>query len=151
LAVAKAKKPLTGFGYSGPSCTFYFEDGSLIKTQLFNQEYPQWSKALDAEPDSAASATNKDFFEAVATIGSMTEDSNVYFQNSQVMSDKKGFCTYELPIIAPSEPIGFNSAYIKKVKSSMQDVVFDPENSRMFFFSDRRRGMLMAVSEETEV
>lgn len=46
-AVLKVAKPLVSFGYTpGQSLTFYFDDGSFIRTQLYAEQYPDWTKAM---------------------------------------------------------------------------------------------------------
>jgi hypothetical protein len=101
-AVVKCKKALTGFGYTGPSCTFWFEDGSFIKTQLFSEQYPPWNEALNAEPDAPAWPASKDFFEAVSLIGGMSQDGIVYFKDGQVCSEVDGGSTCDIEVVAPA-------------------------------------------------
>lgn len=150
-AVAKCKKTLSGFGYTGPSCTFYFEDGSFIKTQLFNEDYPAWKEVLDAEPPCMAFPADKRFFEAVELIGKMTEEGYVYFKDSHVCADIEGGSAVEIPMNI-ERVIRIDSKYIKSLKASMQDVVFDTPNNRFYFFTQNWcRGLIMGVVEESEV
>lgn len=46
-AVLKVAKPMVSFGYTeGQSLTFYFDDESFIRTQLYNETYPDVSRAM---------------------------------------------------------------------------------------------------------
>lgn len=46
-AVLKVAKPMVSFGYTpGQSLTFYFDDESFIRTQLYNEAYPDVSRAI---------------------------------------------------------------------------------------------------------
>lgn len=46
-AVLKVSKSLVTFGYTpGQSLTFYFDDESFIRTQLYSEQYPDVSRAL---------------------------------------------------------------------------------------------------------
>lgn len=42
LAISKCPKKLAQFGFSQNSVTFYYEDGSFIKSQLFSGQYPDY-------------------------------------------------------------------------------------------------------------
>ena len=49
-AIAESKKPLKAFGFSDTSATFYFEDDSFIKTQLFDATaFPKYEHVVDRE------------------------------------------------------------------------------------------------------
>ena len=48
-ALVKTKKNLIGFGFSRSSATFYFEDTSWIRTQLYNDEWPDVSNILNRQ------------------------------------------------------------------------------------------------------
>lgn len=66
-AVLKVAKPLVSFGYTADqSLTFYFDDGSFIRTQLYAEKYPDWQRAMPTDwsnlqqlPDDFFKALNK--------------------------------------------------------------------------------------------
>jgi len=46
-ALIKIAKPLVGFGFSGRSATFHFEDKSWLRTQLFEDKWPNVDKLFE--------------------------------------------------------------------------------------------------------
>jgi len=75
-ALAKQKKNLTGFGFSSNSATFYFEDGCWLRTQLYNDEWPDVSAILNRQAN--LWTIDAGFFKALDAIEPFSEDGNVY-------------------------------------------------------------------------
>lgn len=71
-AIRKTDKIPNGFGFSDGSFTFYFEDGSWIRTQLYSETYPDVSRILDQPTQYAA--VPEDFFKAVNAIAPHVEE-----------------------------------------------------------------------------
>jgi hypothetical protein len=90
VAVVKAKKSLAAFGFSNTSATFYFEDGSFIKTKLHIAEFP--NKALHglyAMFDEASFVSlPADFFNSMDAIESFIVDDNVFLHNEYMASNR---------------------------------------------------------------
>lgn len=83
-ALAKQKKNLTGFGFSNNSATFHFEDGCWIKTQLYNDEWPDVSRILNREAN--LWSIDQGFYKALDAVSSFSEDGNVYSDLNLLMS-----------------------------------------------------------------
>lgn len=60
------KKKLAQFGYSQSSVTFYFEDGSWIRSQLYNETWPDMSIVLDRKAN--AWPLPGDFFKGIEAV-----------------------------------------------------------------------------------
>lgn len=143
VAVAKAGKSLTGFGYSGASATFWFEDGSFIKTQLFGERYPHYGQILNVEtnpwplPD--------EFFKAVHAVESFSKNGIVYFDNGFMSSreDEAEATTYKVEGLP--EGMGFQAKYLTTLEHAFKTAHFDKESNKVFFFGDSVRGVLMGV------
>ena len=75
-ALVKCKKNLTGFGYSRSSATFYFEDGSWLRTQLYSDEWPDVSRILNRQAN--LWSIDPSFFKALEAIAPFSEDGNAY-------------------------------------------------------------------------
>lgn len=75
-ALAKSKKNLSGFGFSRSSATFYFIDGSWLRTQLYSDEWPDVSKILDRQAN--LWTIDPAFFKALDSIAPFSNDGNVY-------------------------------------------------------------------------
>lgn len=93
-ALVKQKKNLTGFGFSNNSATFYFEDGCWLRTQLYNDQWPDISSILNRSANLWPIDPN--FFKALESILPFSEDGNIYSDTNLLMShpDNQG-ASYE--------------------------------------------------------
>lgn len=118
-ALAKQKKNLTGFGFSSCSATFYFEDGSWLKTQLYNDEWPNVSNILNREANLWSIDPN--FFKALSAVEPFSEDGNIHFDTNLLMSnpDNTG-ASYEINgvpkgVVYPAKHLKIMKPYVKRV------------------------------------
>lgn len=147
VAIAKCTKTMTGFGYSQSSATFWFEDGSFIKTQLFGERYPNYAPVLDASGLNMWDVPD-DFFKAVRAVESFAEEGTVYFGDGMVMAssdvDEASFYRIEgLP-----KEMAFNAKYLLLVEAAFKKAAFSNENSqpKVHFYSDSMRGAIMGIA-----
>lgn len=75
-ALVKCKKNLSGFGFSNSSCTFYFEDGCWLRTQLYSDTWPDVSSILNR--DANLWTIDQNFFKALEAVAPFSEDGNIY-------------------------------------------------------------------------
>jgi len=147
-AITKCKIPLQSFGFNNNSATFYFDDGSWIKTQLYADNWPveQMMKILNTE----ANLWNIDpnFFEALAAVLPFSEDGNVYFDTNSIRShpnSQDAGATYEctgLPkgVIYPAKQLMLIKPFVKKIDWKAQGA---HNNSYMLKFEgDVCRGVI---------
>lgn len=88
-ALGKIDSETVGFGYTpGQSITFWFEDGSFLKTQMYNEQFPQYASLFDVE--AKPTEIPKDFFESVATVGSFANDGLIFFDGKFIRSHADG-------------------------------------------------------------
>lgn len=146
VAIAKCDKTLTGFGFSPSSATFWFEDGSFIKTQLYNEQYPHYQAVIDV-PELKPVALPAAFFKGVKAIESFSEDSIVYFHEGILKSNKRMENASTYKIEGLPQGFAFNAKYLIMLESTMKTVAFqDAANGhKAFFFGDNIRGVLMGV------
>lgn len=142
-AIAKAGKPLTGFGYSGASATFYYEDGSFIKTQLFNERYPHYAPLLDVEANPWPLPDG--FFIAVHSIENFSRNGVVYFDESMVSSHEHETEASTYQIEGLPHGMAFNSKYLTLLEHAFIKADFNKEANKVWFFGENSRGVLMAV------
>lgn len=146
-AVAKAKKPLERFGFSGNSATFWFEDGSFIKTQLFAERFPQYSQVID-DPSANFWPVPDRFFSAVETVAKFNEHGKVYFKEGEVVSDLRDETPSLYKIDGLPEGVGFDSKLIAIIKDKAQRIAFgtDAKGTPLLrFIGDNIRGAIAAL------
>jgi len=148
-AILNGKKSLRGFGYSGQSATFWFEDDSFVKTQLYGEQYPNY-KTLFKQPITEAKLIEipNEFFKAVKTIDKFTKSGIVYFENGKLASNEleTEASTYELAELPNGHR--FNSKNLLLVKDAFDKVQFFVQENGMsqaFFFGKNCRGLVLGI------
>lgn len=151
VAIAKCDKTLTGFGFSPSSATFWFEDGSFIKTQLYNEQYPDIGPVINVaglNPVALPAA----FFKGVKAIESFSEDSVVYFHEGILKSNKRMENASTYKIEGLPQGFAFNAKYLLMLEFAMKTVAFKDvaKGCKAYFFAENVRGVLMGVSMNNE-
>uniref|UniRef100_A0AAU6W103 Replicative clamp n=1 Tax=Pseudomonas phage Pavpe01 TaxID=3138545 RepID=A0AAU6W103_9VIRU len=141
--IAKCDRPLCGFGYSASSATFWFEDGSFIKTQLFSEQWPNVDALLNKNvnpwplPDG--------FFDAVKAVSSFTDTGNVYFTPTEMRSHPDGLDGAQYEIEGLPDKLAFNGKLLLLVEPYMMSADFTSYNGQAFFFGDGVRGAIAGI------
>lgn len=82
-AIIRAEKPLAKFGFSSRSITVWFEDESFIRTQLFEDQWPDIYKLLNVP--SEPKPVPPGMFDAIRVVKPFSEDM-VYLNGGHVAS-----------------------------------------------------------------
>lgn len=149
VAVVKAARGLVGLGYSGTSATFWFDDGSFIKTKLYGERYPHYARVINVEGLNPWSLPGE-FFKAVQAVESFSQNGIVYFDSGFISSREveEEATTYKIEGLP--EGMAFQAKYLTTLQHAMQKAHFDKENNRVFFFAENVRGVLMGVALKQE-
>lgn len=149
-AIAKCPKTLVGFGFDRmrwSSATFYFEDGSFIKTQLYPDRYPAYEQLFKTEGLNPWPVP-PEFFNAVRAVESFTENGHIFFEDgaiaSAIYSDEA--TTYKVEGLP--EQMGFNAKYLIAVEAAFKSAHFG--NNKVIFFGENMRGAIMGLNMGTE-
>ena len=86
MAIIKAPHPLCGFGLGGNSATFWYEDGSWLKSQLYMNAWPDSIGDRVESINSPPCEIPKDFFKAVADIEKLCPDGICHIENGFICS-----------------------------------------------------------------
>jgi hypothetical protein len=87
--IAKIEKPPIHFGFSPSSATFYFDDGSWIRTQLYTERWPDVDKVLNMQ--NTQWAIPGGFWEGIAKIADLSDENrHVYFGDKMVRTAPVG-------------------------------------------------------------
>lgn len=143
-AVAKTAKKLTRFGFSPNSATFFFEDDSFIKTQLFAESYPDYQRIFPATVNPWP--LPEGFYEGVKTIQSLSDDRIAYFDAAGlIVKDSQRNQSGSFQIEGLPAGLAFNMDYLNMVESVFKRVDFEAEKGKAVFFGENARGALMGV------
>lgn len=144
-ALSKQKKNLTGFGLSNNSCTFWFEDGCWMKTQLYAEQWPDVSRILNREAN--LWSIDPQFFNALDAVASFSEDGNVYSRLNMLCShaDEGVGASYEcsgIPngFVYPIKQLMLMKPYVKTI-DYMANGVHDSSYC-LVFMGDTMRGVI---------
>ena len=148
VAILKAGKALTGFGYSGPSATFWFEDDSFIKTQLFAEKFPNYQPLFECEGLNPWPVPDE-FYKAVRSIESFSRSGVVYFENGMLASNEQETEASTYKIEGLPEGMGFNAKYLLMVETSFKNVYFEESSNKAFFFGENVRGVIMGIDRNS--
>lgn len=145
-AIAKSKKPLKLFGFSHNSATFYFEDNSFIRTQLFESKFPAYERVLNI--DTNPWPLPGGFYEALDNVATFSEDGRVYFRDGKMCShiDDESGASFEVDGL--KNDLCFNIEYLNLIREHAHKMHFDATaNGMSAFFGDNVRGGIMKVSK----
>jgi len=141
-AVLDIKKPLAKLGFSNTSVTFFFDDDSWIKGQLYNENWPDTDKILNVKSNPQPLPVG--FYKALVSIEPFSKSGNVYFGENCLQShrDKGEGAVFDVPGIhfGPC----FNIKQLKRIEQHMQLVDFYSHNYAIFY-GDKTRGVLGGV------
>lgn len=148
-AIVASNKNLVGFGFSHGSATFFFEDGAYIKTQLFEDSYPDINSVLN-KPCNPWPLPEK-FFDGVKTLESFCPENRVVYFSAGVMrshADANEGASYEVPGLC--DRMAFNADYLLLCEPALQKVHFMVEEKRAMFFSNDNmlRGVIMGCESK---
>ena len=143
-ALLKANQKLEKFGFSQSTFTFYFENNSWIKTQLFNNEWPNTDFILNA--DSNPWPLIADFYKGLTCIESFSKD-RVFFKADKMQSSKEETegASFELSGL-PEGPI-FSITQLKLIQGLFDKIDFTTYNDKAYFFGENLRGAIMRCRE----
>ena len=146
--IVKCSKPLSKFGFSNSTATFYFEDESWFRSQLFNDQWPDVSKILNIKSNPWPVPT--DFFKALDAVASFSQDGQVYFDSGVLRShvtDGVG-ASYEVTGL-PKGPI-HSIKQLKMIKPYAEQIDFfaeGPNSTMLMFFGNNIRGVIAGRSK----
>jgi hypothetical protein len=142
--VVKSVKDLSGFGHSDYSATFWFQDNSWIRSQLYRDQWPEVDHFLNKQ----AHYFNipEGFWDGLAAIAPFSQDGLCYFDNELIKShaDANVGATYEVAGL-PKGPI-FNIKNLMMIKpyAKIIDFVVPHGDTLMLMFQgDNIRGCML--------
>lgn len=144
-AVANQFKSLIAFGYTADtSVTFWFEDGSWYKTQLYNDKYPDCETLLNIQ--SSPVEAPADLWEGCKEIAEFHTTEWVTFKDNAIVA---GVAKYPVEGLQGGKQFDYN--VLKKAIPYIETVDLTTYGDRMLFFGKKVRGVVMGViNQEVE-
>lgn len=141
-ALCKTDKPFKSFGFSNSTATFYYEDGSYIKTSLFDGgKYPSFEHLLNVVSNPWPLPDG--LYEAMETVLPFADDGRILFSKDSIsaIANKERVATFDIGGIPDKK--SFNGLYFKILKPFIKTIDFgDKEHSAALFFGDNCRGAI---------
>lgn len=145
-ALCKAGKPLARLGYSGNSATFYFSDGSWLKSQLYSESYPNIDMVLNVKSNPWPVPQN--FFEGVRSIAPFN-DGNVVFGQNVLRSHYEDNVGASYEVSGIPKGLRFNAKHLLAVEHYAKQIDFAGVCDVTYFFGDNVRGCLTQLRAPT--
>lgn len=154
-AVLKSGKKLERLGFSPSSVTFWFEDGSFIKTQTFAAQFPAYKNVIECNYGDMWPVPDN-FFKAVEAVASFSDGGLVYFKNGQVVSNPNDETPSFYRIEGLPEGVGFDGKYIAMIEGRASRLLFQDEDPtgrneipRLFFVGNDLRGVIAGLEKKS--
>lgn len=145
--INKSLKKLSKFGCSNSSATFYFEDGSWVKSQLYAGQWPDISKLINKT--SNPFPIPKDFFHGLEAVSPFSINGFVYFDNGILKSHFTELLGASFEIEGLPKGPAYSHKYLSILKDRATLIDFvntdDAGHYMLYFFGDKLRGIVMGV------
>lgn len=143
IVLGKISKNLLQFGFSQSSATFYFTDGSWIKTQLYNDTYPDVSRILNVKCNMLD--IPKELFNGLNAVAPFSDNGLAYFDNGIIRSHLSEDIGASYEIAGLPKGLIFNIKQLQLIKDFAKQIDFFAQNSNgpmTVFYGDNVRGCI---------
>lgn len=149
-AVLRCSKPLVKLGFSPSSVTFWFDNGSFIKSQTLPDQYPDYHGALECDY-SRMRPVPPEFFDAAAAVGMFSAKGLVFFRSGRIVSDVSDESQSFYLLDGLPEGEGYQAKYLATIAPHAKKMLF--ANSRndvpaLFFVGKNIRGCVAALKRD---
>lgn len=145
IPVLLSAKKLIGFGLSQTTATFYLDDNSFIRTQLYAEAWPDISHLM--ERPSNPIPVPKDFFKGFEAVKDFSRNGMVYFKDGKISSHAEDNAGAEFEVEGLKFGPVYSAKYIAILKEMATKIDFyvpAERNSKLLAFTgDKVRGILM--------
>lgn len=139
--IAKNDAEMIGFGYSGATATFHYADGSFIKTELLNENWPDVSPFLDL-PLRNLWPIPDEFFSALRVVAPFSDDGLVHFSETEI---RCGSAVYKIEGLPNGKSYDVKNLLLCEKYAKQFD--FETTNGQANFVGDIARGALIQGGE----
>lgn len=151
--IAKIEKPAVAFGFSQHSATFYFDDGSWIRSQLYSEKWPDVDRVLNMPGNLWPVPAG--FFEGLEKIADLEADhGKVWFGPKHVRTEEtiENGAIYEIEGSLP-DGLCFNMENLQFMQGHSTTCDFQAGDKKLMamFYGPNFRGMVMQIVNRSKV
>jgi hypothetical protein len=151
VALSKTSKPLAQFGFSPTSVTFYFDDQSWLKTQLYSEPWPaKAGDILNITVNTWPFPAN--FWEAIAAVEPFAEEGKLHFTASSVRTHSSADVGAAFELTGVPDGVILSADYLDLIKPYAKSVDFKVQSGRedkggymLVFYGDNIRGAIAGM------
>jgi hypothetical protein len=146
-AICKTNKTLSGFGYNGNSATFYFTDNCWLKTQLFEDKWPNINKVFGKEKENSINIIPLEIFKALNLIGDFSDTGQVRFQADllKTVNTTGDGAEHDISGLVPGPVFAIKN--LQMIQSLVKELKINPKAAPAFFYGENLRGAIVFHSE----
>lgn len=144
-AVLKIAKAFKGFGFSEGSLTFHFEDDSYVRTQLYQEEWPDVSRALPSDFSTLLGVPDG-LYTALGQMRPFIEAGGIWFNEGSISShaSTETGCVIDVPGLRQSPGAGLDAVRLWAMRDKVTyfDYWTDPGRTILYGCEGKLRGTL---------
>lgn len=148
-ALLKVNKPLVKFGFSNNSATFYFEDESWLRTQLYNEQWPDIAAILDVP--SNPWPVPGELFKGLDAVAPFSDNGHVFLLEGAIRSHVANGVGASYEIAGVPSNVGYSARLLKMLEPFTTTIDIVGSNGVTYFFGDKIRGALCQVKLDDEI
>lgn len=143
--IGNQKSNLIGYGYSGPSVTFFF-DGYFIKTELYKEPYPEYRHVFNRDSDSVVIDVPDEFFKKIKNLSKLSKG-RIYIENGVIrsMESVESASSYIVSNIPCN--MEFEAKYLLMCDVGVDKMAFCPSENKVIFYGEDKRVVVNALDK----
>ena len=145
-AVIKSGKTLDKMGHSNNTVTFWFTDGSWLRTQKYNDKWPNVDSILNQ--NASPQPVPITLFKGINAIQPFAEaSSKIYINEGQLATEtvENAGATYDIEGLPKG--IAVNYKYMQLIENLATSIDFDvgQQDRQLYFYGDNIRGVILGM------
>lgn len=144
-ALLKITKPIVSFGFSQSTFTVYFDDDSWLKTQLYNDKWPDCDTILN-KPNNPVEVP-VGLFDAINVVSGFADDNRIRLRTGRVQThaDESTGASYEVAGLTAN--VMFNIKHLLLLEGRIKTIDFVGNKNVSYFYGDNLRGAITQMTE----
>ena len=144
IAILKSGKKLDKMGYSATSVTFWFTDGSWLRTQMYNDKWPDVTKIINL-PSKAISVPPMLFVGIDAIKPFADKSSRILINEGQLATEELDGAGATYIVEGLPKGIAVNYKYMQLIAPYATLIDVNVSQTYIYFFGDNVRGVIAGM------